>query len=294
MGKKSKTPSSTTSTVTNTTQLSPQQQALLGAAVPIVQSSLQSSNLIPYQGSLVAPTSPEQQTGQQLALGAAERMAPTIGNTLAGLNFTQGPGLFVSSNPAMQDAIGAAIRPLMQNYMQNVIPNIRMGAAFGGQSGSSRAGVAEGIATQSLFQQMGDTAATMANQGYQTGLDALVRGMALAPQTVGMTLMPSQIYDAVGLQRQQQQQAVLDAERARFYENKFLPLTMAQNAASMAFGMPGTGVASSTAPTGIRSPSPIASGLGGAAAGYALGSALPFASGGPIGAGIGALLGILG
>lgn len=271
----SSSPPTTTSTVTNQTQLSPEQQKLLGLVTPVAANALSPQGLAPYGGSTVAPQPQDRATAQGLATGAAQGIAPYIGDLLNSWKFTQGAALSPSTNPALQDTINASVRPLLENYQQSVMPAINQGGVADGQSGSSRQGVAQGIATQTLMHQIGDTSASVANQGYQAGLDALVKGMALGPQTLGTALLPSNIYDSVGAQQQQQNQSTLDAQQQQFYTNKFLPLQIAGNVAGMAFGMPGGG-GSSTAvgPSGANQPSSGLSLLGGASTGAALGTAI--------------------
>lgn len=56
---------------------------------------------------------------------------------------------------------------LGQSFNEQALPNIRNSAAGLGQYGSSRQGIAEGIAARGLAQAMSDTGANLTNQAYQ-------------------------------------------------------------------------------------------------------------------------------
>jgi hypothetical protein len=119
------------------------------------------------------------------APGGAPGGAPAPGGGVApgmstGDFLTRG-ALDPANNPALQSYMAAATRPISENLLYNVLPNVRSGAAGAGQYGSSRQGIAEALAANKAFQEMGDVSANIANQGYQTGL-------GVAGQTYGNQL----------------------------------------------------------------------------------------------------------
>lgn len=68
----------------------------------------------------------------------------------------------------LDPVINNASRRLSENFNQSVLPNIRSGATAAGQYGSSRQGIAEGLASQSLGNSMSDLYSNMYNSAYNT------------------------------------------------------------------------------------------------------------------------------
>ncbi|KKL95599.1 hypothetical protein LCGC14_1852920 [marine sediment metagenome] len=203
---------------------------------------------------------------------------------------------FFRSNPALQAATEAAIRPITEQFTQSVLPNIRQGAITAGGFGGSRQGIAEGAASQAFLRQVGDTSAEIQSTAFGQGLDLFGRALFAAPGTAQLGLLPTQIQEAVGLQQQQQQQRLLTEEAQRFVNAQLIPFAAAQDVAGLAFGFPGgqaTSVTSGDAGGGFSIQSGIRGALSGAASGAVIGSLVPGVGTG-IGAGLGALAGLLG
>jgi len=120
-----------------------------------------------------------------------------IGGTQGALNFALDPRNAMN-NPYLQQAMGSAIRPLTQNYQENVLSGITDSAVSAGQSGSSRQGIAEGIAARGYMDQVGDITGRMASQNYS---DAMARMQAAIPQAQGVAnlgMMPATIMEGLG------------------------------------------------------------------------------------------------
>ncbi len=221
-------------------------------------------------GTQVAGFDPLQTQGQQMALNTAQNFMPQVTNRAAGTTgFLLNDAAYVSSNPYLQDSIRGAIRPVAQQLTEDILPSIRSGAVDAGQYGSSRQGIAEGIAISRANQQALDTAAGMSSQGYNTGLNAMLQGLAFTPQLMQMGLAPSNVVSGIGAQNQGMQQALNNQDLANL-----------QAYMGLVGGNYGTSSTQST--TTPNNP------LGGAIGGGALGLA---ALGGPLGIGIGALAG---
>lgn len=100
------------------------------------------------------------------------------------LDFLMGPALDPQNNPALQSAIQAAIRPVTDTYSQTVMPGIRSEAINNNMMGSNRQGIAEGIASKGLMNQVGDIASKLSNEGYNAGLDALTKATTSSQQAL--------------------------------------------------------------------------------------------------------------
>lgn len=274
-------------TTKNQTILNPQQKALVGLGMPAAKKYAMTNPTISGKTPMVAGFTAPQMQGQNMALAAAKGGQQNLANESADTSkFLLHDVLFPGSNPALAGTIDAATRPIQQNLMEETLPGLRSGAAVGGQYGSSRQGLAEGLASGRASQAIGDTGAKVANANYQAGLDAMTKALGLVPQTQAAQLAPAVTTSGVGEVQQGQKQDTIDANLARQMYNKNAYITKAQNLIGLASGTPGGGTSSSaTGKTGL---------LSGALGGASLGAKLfPGVAGAAGGAGIGALLAAL-
>lgn len=237
----------------------------------------------------------------QVPVGAQQGPPQQGGNLPALIGSAQGANqlllspdlLNAQSNPALQSYIDAATRPIYQNLTEQALPAIRsqfLGPAGG--YGSTRQGIAEGLAISRAGQTAGDVAAQIASQGYGQGLDAQIRALGLAPSTGQLGALPAQYLDAVGQQNQLQVQAQIDAEMRRHAFEQNLPYQQLREYASIVGG-PGYGGVSETTAPGTRTSRPL-SALGGAASGAAIGGSFGGPYGAAIGGGVGLIAGLFG
>lgn len=275
---------------TTVQELSPEQRQILEPVIPVAREFVEQPPTL-FPGSGIVGFNPLQLQGQQAALGTTGTQQALANQGAGFTQFTLGPGLDPRTNPGLQGAISAATRPIIDNLTQRILPQLETEFSVLGQPGSSRAGIAQGLATQSALQQVGDTAANVVNPAFQASLEAGTRSLALLPQTIQSQLAPSFTLSGVGTQQQQLQQALRSEEISRFGQEQILPFLAAREAAQLAFGAPGGGATSAVTGQGT-STSPFLTGLGGAGAGAALGGTVGSVVPG-VGTGIGALLGAL-
>lgn len=167
----------------------------------------------------VADLTPEQQ--------AAIKASQQTGSNLQGLYDSQGAsslgnflGKYDPSKTGLSGAIDASNNRLDWNYNTGVAPQVRQGATGAGQYGSTRHGVAEGIALSNLSQQKTDAASTLAYQDQQAynqnQLNALNN---LSTITKGLNSGNGLQYDAGQLQQQQNQSEIAGQLQKWAYEN---------------------------------------------------------------------------
>lgn len=240
-----------TSTSTSIQELSPEQKQILGFTTPVFQSYFGPNgqvNAQPYSGKTLADTSPLQTLGQSMALSTAQGPAQgAVDATLKGTNFlTSGAALDPNTNPGLKGTLDAATRQLTDNFTQSIMPAIRDDAVLAGGYGGSGQGIASGIAAKGLEQQVGDTSAQLLAQNYQSGLDAMAKGLAFAPSNISAAFTPATAVSGVGdVQQQQQQQAINDAIN-NYYTKTFFPLQLAEEIAGVSMGMPGGAASTSS------------------------------------------------
>jgi hypothetical protein len=172
-----------------------------------------------YEGQLYAGMNPMQQgaatgagqyamgQGMDLSQGMVQDSQPFLAqgsnflntaNRLA--NFAPGnstqyninnAGLY-ANNPYLDGAIDAASRDVTRNLTEDVLPGISRQAAGTGNTNSTRTGIAEGIALRGAQDRIGDIAATVRADAYNSGLglsaQERVANMGASLQGQGMGL----------------------------------------------------------------------------------------------------------
>lgn len=242
----------------------------------------------------LAPVSPQTQQAQQMAQTAATGTVQNLANTGAfASNYAMTQAIDPANNPFFQSAVAGAIRPAVQQFTDagGALSQIRDSAMQAGQYGGTRQGIGEGIASSRLQQQVLDTAAGMGNVAYNEGLTAQQRALALLPQTQAAQYQPATGLDSVGQQMQAQQQTAINDAIAKWNYQQQLPQQQLSQFANLVNGSYG-GSSTTTAPS--PQGNPLMSGLGGAAAGAAIGTQIMPGYGTAVGAGLGALIGLFG
>ena len=132
----------------------------------------------------------------------------------------------VKNNPYLEQYMQASINPLTQALNRQIMPGIGSGAEQVGQQGSSRQGIAEGIALGDYINKAGDITSTIGSNAYGQGLNAFtdiytntqnnlgqLAGIGSAPyeraRQINNEVAGNKL--AIGSQLQQHEQAGLDA-----------------------------------------------------------------------------------
>lgn len=168
---------------------------------------------------LSAGFTPAQLQAQQAQLDLSEILGPQMANSMTALN--QGfNAMNLENNPYFAGAVQAAINPMVRNFERQTMPRISLNSLANSGYGSSRQGIAEGIAMSDLNQQIGEVSSSMANDAYQKGQDTMVRSLALAPTTYQSMLLPSAIQENVGSQQQAMEQQFLNDALTKWNFNR--------------------------------------------------------------------------
>lgn len=239
-----------TSTTTTTQNFSPeeaaQRAAVQGEAQRVYQTTRGTIGASPYPGASPVPFSPETMQAQGMltnwATGTGGQLAQGAGNYS---NFLMGPAQYASSNPYLQSAMSAAVRPVTEAYTDpgGVLSRIRGNSInAGGYGTSTRQGIAEGIAGRGYLSAIGDITSKMANENYQNATNAGVAALSAAPGTYNLGTEPAKGIAAVGTQKEslaQAQEQRAAEERLWNLNSQWTPL---QNYANIVFGgsSPGT------------------------------------------------------
>lgn len=196
-----------------------------------------------------------------------------------------------TTNPYFQSTLQAAMRPVTEQFTEQVLPGLRRDARVTGSTGSTRQGIAEGLATRGYMNTLGDIATNMGNQAYGQGLgalqagagigtnmlgmglDAAGRAAALAPQVQQMGFVPGQMAERIGQQRTADNQAQIDADIARWNYGQQLPYNQMSDYLALLNAAPGGSTASAMSAPGR---STLGSMLGGGLMGAGLMAGTPY------------------
>lgn len=207
-----------------------------------------------YPGSAPVDFSRETEVAQQLAVQNAAAAQDQVRNINQGVNYGLTGAMDVQNNPYVGSAIQAAIRPIEQGYTDagGVMSQIRTQAGQAGQMGSSRQGIAEGIAAGRMLQTQSDTAAKIASDAYNKGQETFQKTLTFAPQAMEAGMTPVNWLSSVGAQKESLEQAEQDylANAAMWRLNApWIPL---QNYASLVYGGVAPSTTSSTTSGGMQ------------------------------------------
>lgn len=129
-------------------------------------------------------------------------------------------GTYDPSKTGINDAIGAANQRTIFDYQTQVAPQIRQGAQGAGQFGSSRHGIAEGLAQDQLSQNMTNQATQMAYNDQQSWNNNRNQTLAnLSNISTGLGSGNAMQYQAGSLQQAQNQKEILGELEKWGYEN---------------------------------------------------------------------------
>lgn len=285
MGKNDPQPQRQFSDSRTTQELSPEQRQLLNLAMPgFMNFAAQTPQR--YSGSTIAGFTDPQRAAQGMALGASTQQGNLANAGQRAADFWLSDAIWrPENNPALQGTIDAATRPIMDTLTRTTLPAIRSGAIASGNFGSSRQGIAEGLAAGEASRAVGDTASRVANQNYATNVEAQQRAMGLIPQMQESLLAPARTTSAVGDVQQALQQALLGEQVGNFNFDQLAPFLQSRELLALLQGVPGGSVVSTgQSEATVPQRNPLTSALGGAATGASLGSIF-----GPIGTGLGAV-----
>lgn len=179
-----------------------------------------------YPGQTIAPQSSATVQGQQAVTQGAGQAAQSSEAANRALQFNLHDARDVNSNPYLQSAINAAIQPAVHQFSDagGTLSQLRDESAQTGTGYGygSRGDIASGLAASRLNKDILGTTSAMAASGYQSGLDASTRSLALAPGVIQSSGTPGEMLSAVGQQQDSYQQALINdaMNRWNFEENR--------------------------------------------------------------------------
>lgn len=148
-----------------------------------------------------SPLSPVQEMANQMKLDYTSKITPYVDNIQSVFQNILNPK-DASGNPYLNQAIGAALRPIKQAFSENTMSGITDEANMAGQHGGPRQGIAEGIAQRGLQDTIADVSSKMAFDDYNNQMQRQLQAFGLAPAMVNLGMMPLEMMSQVGTQQQ--------------------------------------------------------------------------------------------
>lgn len=213
----------------------------------------------PYPGSAPVGFSPETQVSQQLAVQNAAAAQTQVNNINQGVNYGLTGAMDVQNNPYLDKAISAAVRPIQESYTDagGVMSSIRTNAGQAGQVGSSRQGIAEGLAAGRMAQAQSDVSAKIASDAYNKGQETFQKTLTFAPQAMEAGMTPVNWLSSVGAQKENLGQAQADYQANKTMWGMNAPWIPLQNYAGIVYGGSSPGTTATSTASGGASRNPI-------------------------------------
>jgi len=206
---------------TTTTSLDPIQKRALASVLDKSEALYDKGPLNFFPGETVAQVDPNTMLGQNLQLGAAGSALSMLPGTLDA--WQRGLNADLVNNPLTEQIAQAATRPIERQFMEQTLPSIQSSAIQHGAFGGDRQDILTGMAARDMNQSVLDTRANIYSDANRAGMAQQANMLNLLPTLQQGLLNPSAAITNVGLQRQAEEQALIDAARERFEFNEFEP-----------------------------------------------------------------------
>ena len=164
---------------------------------------------------LVAGSNQNIDQAQQMAMQTAQGGMQDIANQQRGIfGNLQAAGDW-QNNPALQAQMQQIAQNAQQNFQENVMPSLRTNAVQAGQAGSSRQGIAEGIAARDMSRNVSQQQTGLLANAYNQAIGANQAALQGAGTAMQNMLAPSSVFGSVGAQQRDIEQQLLDQKLMR-------------------------------------------------------------------------------
>ena len=165
--------------------------------------------------STVAPTAPERLQGRQMLQGI--NFPQLLDEAQQGISgFLSGDFLDPNRNPALQQNIRSAIRPVRQQFKREVLPGIDAQAESLGTVGGSQKAIERGLATEGFGNAIGDIAGDLVGQNYAQALGIQGDIIGNLPNIFAGLGTPTGIFNRQADTVEGEDQQLIDAARQRY------------------------------------------------------------------------------
>lgn len=169
-----------------------------------------------YQGAFTAGKTASDTGAENYLTDYAGTLTGQTGKNLDALNWATGAGnLDVGNNQYVQGQMAANTNRLYQDFNEQTVPALRSNFGKSGQIGSSRQGIAEGLAAQGVARASADSNAQILGTAYNNALDTYSSVLAQAPALMQAGTMPGSLLSQVGQSQRGFEQDKIDEAISR-------------------------------------------------------------------------------
>lgn len=169
-----------------------------------------------YQGAFTAGKTASDTGAENYLTDYAGTLTGQSGKNLDALNWATGAGnLDVGNNQYVQGQMAANTNRLYQDFNEQTVPALRSNFGKSGQIGSSRQGIAEGLAAQGVARASADSNAQILGTAYNNALDTYSSVLAQAPALMQAGTMPGSLLSQVGQSQRGFEQDKIDEAISR-------------------------------------------------------------------------------
>lgn len=184
-------------------------------------------------------------------------------DTLSGQYLEQG-------NPYLQNAIGAATRPMINAFNDQVMPGLDSNFSSAGRYGSGAHALASSDAGAQLQSQIGDVASQMAYNNYSDERQNQMRGMLFAPELAQQDYKDISMLGQAGQGYDQYNQNLINADISKWNYTQNKDWNFLNDYLGLLNGATG-GSSTTVSPQQNTGVNPFTGALGGAATGFGIG-----------------------
>ncbi len=202
-----------------------------------------------YAGSTVAGFTPyETQAQTDLATSAQTgALKQSADQAAQAYKYATTDAIDVANNKYVQDAIKASTSDVTETLLKSALPALRASSYGSGNLGSSRSGLSEAAAVDAAAEDALNSAAGISNTAYQSGLSTLNNALNNSGTVQSAITAPSTTLSTVGAQQRAYDQALIDADLAKWQYNTNLAANKLADYASVVSGNYGaTGITSTS------------------------------------------------
>lgn len=219
-----------------------------------------------YQGRQIAPMSGYTRGALDSMARRGREGSPLIDEAQGMLGDTLG-GAYLNKNPHLKKAIGAATRPVIDQYTKTVIPGLESAFSSAGRYGSGAHASSEADAYGQMMNQVGDIASDMSYQNYGDERSRMMQGAGLSPMLAQQDYMDIDALGKAGMGFDNYNQANIDADMRKWDFNENRQYDWLRNYLGLLQGGGQYGTQTQYQP----GPNPFTSAFGGAMTGFGFG-----------------------
>ena len=176
-----------------------------------------------YPNSTVVPFAPQTEEALGLAEARARAGSPLTRAARDEATATLRGDYLAQGNPYLENAIGAASRPVVENYIRAVSPGLDARFSSSGRYGSGMHALAQQGAQETLGRSLSDMVGSLAYQNYRAERDSLARAATLAPQLAAADYVDFGQLERIGQERESQANAELQDAINRYMHAQAAP-----------------------------------------------------------------------